>query len=403
MFNLQKNVNGLNDLNDSMRDYYKILGVKETASEEEIRERWVEWMRKLHPDHIGEKGKEGRRVKEINEAYEVLKYSSSRAQYDLRRVYERRRKIVSFRRAVFRKSYLLLLPVLLGLVYLSLHESAPPSAPKQVDKPAADSTGKSNSLPPEEENLRFKGRQAFQKPSLFVGTGEASPQETEKRSRKEKAKVAPVNVSVETPGNIAMGDPRETLRGIEEHHSLSSSSQASPGQAKDGRDERRGGVTQLPADEKRVSKIPQKEKEGASNQKPGDSDAPRLMDNRVAGEDEVERFFEDYLRCYTQRDIDGFLGFFSRRAIQNRKENIDEIRRIYSQFFNHSESLLYHLKNPKIDIFPNNAQVRASYEIRQVLQTGDTRLWKGNVEWTLMREDGKLKIFSLLYQHDRSP
>ena len=127
------------------------------------------------------------------------------------------------------------------------------------------------------------------------------------------------------------------------------------------------------------------------------------MNNRVAGEDEVERFFEDYLRCYTQRDIDGFLGFFSRRAIQNRKENIDEIRRIYSQFFNHSESLLYHLKNPKIEIFPNNAQVRASYEIRQVLQTGDTRLWKGNVEWTLMREDGKLKIFSILYQHDRSP
>ena len=57
-----------------MKDYYKILGVKETASEEEIRERWVEWMRKLHPDHTGEKGTEDQRVKEINEAYEVLKY-----------------------------------------------------------------------------------------------------------------------------------------------------------------------------------------------------------------------------------------------------------------------------------------------------------------------------------------
>jgi curved DNA-binding protein CbpA len=386
-----------------MRDYYKILGVKETASEEEIRERWVEWMRKLHPDHIGEKGKEGRRVKEINEAYEVLKYSSSRAQYDLRRVYERRRKFVSFRRAIFRKSYLLLLPVLLGMIYLSLHESSPPSAPKQVDKPAVDSTEKSNSLPPEEENLRFKVRQSFQNPSLFVGSGEASPQETGKQSVKEKVNEAPVKASVEAPGKVSVGDPRVTSRGIEETRSLSSSSQSSSQPAKDDRDERRGGVTQLPAEEKRVSKIPQKEKEGASNQKPGDSNAPRLMDNRVAGEDEVERFFEDYLRCYTQRDIDGFLGFFSPRAIQNRKEDIDEIRRIYSQFFNHSESLLYHLKNPKIEIFPNNAQVRASYEIKQVLQTGDTRLWKGNAEWTLMREDGKLKIFSILYQHDRSP
>jgi curved DNA-binding protein CbpA len=386
-----------------MVDYYKILGVKETASEEEIRERWVEWMRKLHPDHIGEKGKEGRRVKEINEAYEVLKYSSSRAQYDLRRVYERRRKIVSFRKAVFGKSYLLLLPVLLGLIYLSLHESDPPSAPKQVDKPAADSTKKSNSLPPEEENLRFKGRPSFQKPSLFVGTGEASSQATEKRTLKEKAKEPPMNVSVKTPEKISMGDPGETLQGIEENHSLSSSSQSSSKPLKDNRDERRGGVTQQPAEEKRVSKIPQKEKNGASNPKNGDSNAPRLMNNRVAGEDEVERFFEGYLRCYAHRDINGFLGCFSPRAIQNQKENIDEIRRIYTQFFNHSESLLYHLKNPKVEIFPNNAQVRASYEIRQVLQTGDTRLWKGNVEWTLMREDGKLKIFSILYQHDRSP
>ena len=386
-----------------MRDYYKILGVKETASEEEIRERWVEWMRKLHPDHIGEKGKEDRRVKEINEAYEVLKYSSSRAQYDLRRVYERRRKVVSFRRAVFRKSYFLLLPVLLGLIYLSLRESDPPSSPKQVGKPAGDSTKKSNSLPPEEENFRFKGRQSFQKPSLFVGTGEANPQETEKRSLKEKAEEPPMKVSVETPGKISMGDSRETLQGIEENHSLSSSSQASSRPVKDDRDKRRGGVMRQPAEEKRASKIPRKEKSGALNLDPGESNAPRLMNNRVAGEDEVEKFFEDYLRCYTQRDIDGFLGFFSPRATQNRKENIDEIRRIYAQFFNHSESLLYHLKNPKIEIFPNNALVRASYEIRQVLQTGDTRLWKGNVEWTLMREDGKLKIFSILYQHDRSP
>ncbi len=386
-----------------MIDYYKILGVKETASEEEIREHWVEWMRKLHPDHIGEKGKEGRRVKEINEAYEVLKYSSSRAQYDLRRVYERRRKIVSFRRAVFRKSYFLLLPVLLGLIYLSLHESDPPSTPKQVEKPATDSNKKSNSLPLEEENLRFKGRQSFQKPSLFVGTGEASPQETGKRSLKEKAKEAPRKISKETPGKISIGDSKETLQGIEENHSLSSSPQASSKPVKDDQDERRGGVTQQPAEEKRISKIPQKEKNGASNQQPGDSNAPRFMNNRVAGEDEVERFFEDYLRCYTQRDIDGFLSFFSPGAIQNRKENIDEIKRIYAQFFNQSESLLYHLKNPKIDIFPNNARVRASYEIRQVLKTGDTRVWKGNIEWALIREGGGLKISGIQYQHDRSP
>ena len=386
-----------------MRDYYKILGVKETASEEEIRERWIKLMRRLHPDQAGEKGSDDQRIREINEAYEVLKYSSSRAQYDLRRVYERRRKIVSFRGAVFRKSYLLLLPVLLGLIYLSLHEGAPPSTPKQLEKPATDSNKKSNSLPAEEENVRFKGRQSFQKPSLFVGTGEAIPQETEKRSLKKKAKESPRKVSKETPGKSFIGDSREPPQGIEANHSLSSSPQASSKPVKDDPDERKGGVTQQPAEEERVSKIPQKEKSEASNQQPGNTNATRLMNNRVAGEDEVERFFEDYLRCYTQRDIDGFLGFFSLRAIQNRKENIDEIRKTYAQFFNQSESLLYHLKNPKIDIFPNNAQVRASYEIRQLLKTGDTRVWKGNIEWALIREGGGLKISGIQYQHDRSP
>ena len=120
-----------------------------------------------------------------------------------------------------------------------------------------------------------------------------------------------MNVSVKTPEKISMGDRGETLQGIEENHSLPSSSSLSLFQAVErqpGRAQRR--VTQQPAEEKRVSKIPQKEKNGASNPKNGDSNAPRLMNNRVAGEDEVERFFEDYLRCYAQRDIDGFLVAF---------------------------------------------------------------------------------------------
>ena len=236
-----------------------------------------------------------------------------------------------------------------------------------------------------------------------MGTGEASSQETEKRSVKKKAKGPAKKVSMETPAKIPTGDSKKPLEGIGEDQSLSSSSQAPAKPVKDDRDQPKGGVTQQPAEERRASKIPQKEKSEASSPQPGDSNALRLMNHRVAEEDEVERFFENYLSCYTQRDIDSFLGFFSPRAVQNRKENIDEIRKTYAQFFNQSESLLYHLKNPKIDIFPDNAQVRASYEIRQVLRTGDTRLWKGNIEWALMREDGKLKIFDIQYQHDRSP
>ena len=90
-------------------------------------------------------------------------------------------------------------------------------------------------------------------------------------------------------------------------------------------------------------------------------------------------------------------------AIQNKRENINEIKKTYEQFFNQSQSLIYHLKNPRIEILPDHAQVKASYEIRQVLKTGDTLLWKGNIEWALIREGGELKISSIQYQHDRSP
>ena len=67
-----------------MRDYYKILGVEEEASEEEIRARWIELTKYYHPDLGGtEEGDE--RIKEINEAYEILKSESTRFQYDFER------------------------------------------------------------------------------------------------------------------------------------------------------------------------------------------------------------------------------------------------------------------------------------------------------------------------------
>ena len=64
-----------------IKDYYKILSVKEDASEQEIRARWIELMRHYHPDV--QKGMEFDEIsKEINEAYQILKDPFSRADYD---------------------------------------------------------------------------------------------------------------------------------------------------------------------------------------------------------------------------------------------------------------------------------------------------------------------------------
>jgi curved DNA-binding protein CbpA len=71
-----------------MKDYYEILGLEEDASQEEIRERWLELTKIYHPDVL-KSPEADERIKEINEAYQVLKDYSSRLEYDLQRAMQK--------------------------------------------------------------------------------------------------------------------------------------------------------------------------------------------------------------------------------------------------------------------------------------------------------------------------
>ena len=59
-------------------DYYEVLGVPKTASQEDIKKAFHKLAHKHHPDKGGDEGK----FKEINEAYQVLSDKEKRAQYD---------------------------------------------------------------------------------------------------------------------------------------------------------------------------------------------------------------------------------------------------------------------------------------------------------------------------------
>jgi hypothetical protein len=94
----------------------------------------------------------------------------------------------------------------------------------------------------------------------------------------------------------------------------------------------------------------------------------------IAKEEEVNQFFDNYEALYNRKDIDGFLSLFSSKAVQNHKDGIENIRRIYT------------------------LDVKGSYEIDQLDKSGKRKAWSGSIQWVLTREDGVLKVISVDYQ-----
>ena len=64
------------------RDYYEVLGVDKSASEDEIKRAYKKMARKYHPDLNPDNKEAEEKFKEVNEAYEVLSDANKKARYD---------------------------------------------------------------------------------------------------------------------------------------------------------------------------------------------------------------------------------------------------------------------------------------------------------------------------------
>lgn len=68
-----------------MKDYYQILEVELDASEDQIREQYLFLIQAWHPDKFSnarQKTKAEEKTKDINAAYQILRDSAKRAEYD---------------------------------------------------------------------------------------------------------------------------------------------------------------------------------------------------------------------------------------------------------------------------------------------------------------------------------
>ncbi len=415
-----------------MKDYYEILGVEEEASGEEIRARWAELIKHYHPDLWRGEG-EDERIKEINEAYEILKNESTRFDYDLEMTLKRS-IIKKTRSPNERKMNLLkiILPagilvvfLIVGLMSFSwFHVAAPPKSdvPHGTDQGLEKKTA--SPIPP----VKTESGTKMQEKVAEEIKSEVMPQESkgivstslprslsgmEGESKKKEAsteKILPESVAPpkvekkvvakEEPRPIKVEEkvpPKEEPRRVKEPYPQALVKSGPPVRAEE----------EVPKEVPR--EVPKEVSREVPKKPPGVTLHPGKTlaitpPSSLASEGEVKQFFSSYIDRYHQKDIDGFLSFFSSKAVQNQKGGLKEIRNIYAKFFDQSRDLRYRVEGMKTEIYQNAVEVKARFRVDQVLKRGgEEKVWTGTISWVLVKEDGALKIISLDYQNEKSP
>ncbi len=408
-----------------MKDYYKILGVEEEASEENIRAHWIELTKRYHPD-LSKGSDADENIKEINEAYQVLKNKSTRLEYDLERTFKKmglkeahrwKERRINIRNIIL-PAGILVFSLIVGLVIFRWYRVAIPPKSEvlyEIDRVLEKKTA--SQIPPvkteskvqvDEEVLKGIKKEVIPQEKTKIAsalpTSSLPPGEKESKPKEEFApqvvtkSEAPMKVVKEAPKEIPKEIPKETPKEVTQIT-------LQPGEKLESKTEEEKKVP------KEVGKVISQESAQVDKPKPTVMESPpppkpetmAKVEKRVANEEEVRQFLANYIDRYVRKDINGFLSLFSSKAIQNGKDRLEKIREIYVRFFDQSEELTYRLDDIKVSINGSEAEAMVRYQVIQRLKNrGGEKLWRGNLRWVLVKEDGVLRIITLDYQNDKS-
>ena len=128
---------------------------------------------------------------------------------------------------------------------------------------------------------------------------------------------------------------------------------------------------------------------------------PPKMDQPVT-EDEVRRFMDDYKARLMRMEIDAFMDLFSKEAVENRMRPYADIREGYQRTFANSNAIAYQLEISSVQTYQKSAYVSGRYALNQSIKgSKKDRVFQGNIQWELIREEGSLKIKEMNYGRDQ--
>jgi hypothetical protein len=437
-----------------VKEYYEVFGLEEGASLEDVTARYMVLKRGIIS--AIEKGRKPEKtIQEINEAYVKLKEAKipTTVNFDLE---EHLRKSITSVRAERRKarkkkiivaSSVLGVFLIVGVSLLVLQrpkEAIPPGStppedpnlkakaslekagtfpalePKTPEKtvqvakvvpkepakpPLAESTKPAEPKPPLE--IPPVGPIPPPKPAPSVEVALAVPQEPSKPPVNERAKpvaeeVAGIELAKQTPPAPPAPAPEPPLKAPQEMKAKVETPVVPvippPPKAAPPVETAKAAPQEAPKiakPESAKAPAPVKEKEQPK--------VASVAPSAIASDLEVRNFFDNYLLRYNRKEINSFIALFSAKAIQNKKDDVGKIRKVYGNFFDQMESVNYQIAITGIEPKQDRLEVKAQYVLEGIVTKGRrAQTWKGQVQWVLVREEGALRVLSLDYQPQSS-